>query len=130
MNLEIASGGSRPLLRGRLADPARMDSFTELANPRDLGKIFDTPDYAQWKSLRDLPDPATVGLCSAARSRTGALRREDRAGRGFAFEEETDGHHGEKYAWMSAAYPWPPTSTGLQGLRLDGRIVVSSPGAR
>ncbi len=40
-----------------------MDSYTELANPRDIGKIFDTPEYAAWKSLRDAPDSRYVGLC-------------------------------------------------------------------
>jgi len=29
----------------------------------------------------------------------------------FAFEEDTDGHKGEKYAWMNAAYAWQPIST-------------------
>ncbi|WP_204276793.1 type VI secretion system contractile sheath domain-containing protein, partial [Klebsiella aerogenes] len=47
------------------ADPTLlgMDSFTELANPRDLSKIFDTPDYVQWKGLRDAADSRYVGLC-------------------------------------------------------------------
>jgi len=34
----------------------------ELMNPRDLSKLFDTPEYAAWKSLRDSDDAKYVGL--------------------------------------------------------------------
>lgn len=88
------------------ADPTLlgMDSFTELTNPRDLGKIFDTPEYAAWKSLRDSPDARYLGLCMPrvlARLPYGAKTEPVEE---FAFEEETDGHSGERYAWMNAAY--------------------------
>ena len=66
------------------ADPTLlgMDSWTELSNPRDIGKIFDTPDYAAWKSLRDSADSRYLGPVPAARAGAPALRREVRAGRG------------------------------------------------
>ena len=101
---KIASAAHAPFFAA--ADPTLlgMDAFTELANPRDLGKIFDTPDYAQWKSLRELPDSRYVGLCMPrvlARVPYGAKTEPVEE---FAFEEETDGHSGEKYAWMNAAY--------------------------
>ena len=88
------------------ADPTLlgMDSWTELANPRDIGKIFDTPDYAAWRGLRDQDDSIYVGLCMPrvlARHPYGA--KSDPVEE-FAFEEDTDGHKGEKYAWMNAAY--------------------------
>jgi type VI secretion system protein ImpC len=81
-----------------------MDSWNELSNPRDIGKIFDTPDYAAFKSLRDQPDSRYVGLCMPrvlARQPYGAKSEPVEE---FAFEEDTDGHKGEKYAWMNAAY--------------------------
>jgi len=81
-----------------------MDSWTELSNPRDLGKIFDTPDYAAFKSLRDAEDSRYVGLCMPrvlARHPYGAKSEPVEE---FAFEEDTDGHKGEKYNWMNAAY--------------------------
>lgn len=89
--------GANPTLMG-------MDSWTELSNPRDLSKIFETPDYAAWKSLRDSENSRYLGLCMPrvlAREPYGAktLPVEE-----FAFEEQTDGHTGEKYAWMNAAY--------------------------
>jgi type VI secretion system protein ImpC len=89
--------GAEPTLLG-------MDSWTELANPRDLGKIFDTPDYAAWKGLRDQDDSIYVGLCMPrVLSRLPYGAKSDPVEE-FAFEEDTDGHTGEKYAWMNAAY--------------------------
>ena len=73
-------------------------------NPRDLSKLFDTPEYAAWRSLRDSDDAQYIGLCMPrvlARLPYGAKTEPVDE---FAFEEETDGHKGEKYAWMNAAY--------------------------
>ena len=81
-----------------------MDSWNELMNPRDLSKLFDTPEYAAWRSLRDSDDARYVGLCMPrvlARLPYGAKTEPVEE---FAFEEDTDGHKGEKYAWMNAAY--------------------------
>jgi len=101
---KIAGAAHAPFFAG--ADPVLMgmDSWTELSNPRDLGKVFDTPDYAAWKGLRDSLDSRYVGLCLPrvlARLPYGAKSEPVEE---FAFEEETDGHKGEKYAWMNAVY--------------------------
>ena len=101
---KIASASHCPLFAG--ADPTLlgMDAWTELTNPRDIGKIFDTPEYAAWKGLRDSDDSRYVGLCMPrvlARLPYGAKSEPVEE---FAFEEDTDGHKGEKYGWMNAAY--------------------------
>ena len=65
---------------------------------------MDTPDYAAWKGLRDSVDSRYVALCMPrvlARLPYGAKSEPVEE---FALEEETDGHRGEKYAWMNAAY--------------------------
>jgi len=81
-----------------------MDAWTELSNPRDIGKIFDTPEYAAWKSLRDSPDSRYVGLCLPRVLSRQPYGAKSEPVEEFAFEEETDGHKGENYAWMNAAY--------------------------
>ena len=101
---KVAGSAHAPFFAG--VDPALlgMDTFGELSNPRDLGKIFETPDYGAWKSLRDSPDSRYIGLCMPrvlARLPYGAKTEPVEE---FAFEEETDGHSGDKYAWMNAAY--------------------------
>jgi type VI secretion system protein ImpC len=101
---KIAASAHAPLIAGAAPGLMGMDSWTELSNPRDLSKVFDTPDYAAWKSLRDSENSRYVALCMPrvlARQPYGpkSLPVEE-----FAFEEQTDGHTGAKYAWMNAAY--------------------------
>ena len=101
---KISAAAHCPLIAGASSTLMGMDSWTELSNPRDLSKIFDTPDYAAWKSLRDSENSRYVGLCMPR-----VLSREPYGAKSnpveeFAFEEETDGHTGENYGWMNAAY--------------------------
>ncbi|MCG5233958.1 type VI secretion system contractile sheath large subunit [Xanthobacter oligotrophicus] len=100
----IASAAHAPLFAAAEPTLLGMDSWTELSNPRDLSKVFDTPAYAAWKSLRDSIDARYFGLCMPrvlARVPYGAKTEPVEE---FAFEEETDGHNGRNYAWMNAAY--------------------------
>ena len=81
-----------------------MESWQELANPRDLTKIFQTPEYAAWRSLRDSEDsryialtlPRTLGRLPYG-SKTDPVAE-------FAFEEDVDGSDSGKYLWCNAAY--------------------------
>jgi type VI secretion system protein ImpC len=101
---KVASAAHAPFFAGAEPTLMGMDSWTELMNPRDLSKLFDTPDYAAWKGLRDSVDSRYMGLCMPrvlARLPYGAKSEPVEE---FAFEEETDGHKGEKYGWMNAAY--------------------------
>jgi len=101
---KIAAAAHAPLFAG--ADPVLMgmDSWNELMNPRDLSKLFDTPEYAAWKGLRDQPDARYLGLCMPRVLSRVPYGAKSEPVEEFAFEEDTDGHHGEKYAWMNAAY--------------------------
>jgi type VI secretion system protein ImpC len=101
---KIAGAAHAPFFAA--ADPALMgmDSWNELMNPRDLSKLFDTPDYAAWRGLRDAEDSKYIGLCMPrVLSRVPYGAKSDPVEE-FAFEEDTDGHQGQKYAWMNSAY--------------------------
>jgi len=101
---KIASASLAPLITNADPNLMGMDSWRELMNPRDIGKLMDTPDYAAWKGLRDSVDSRYVALCMPrvlARLPYGAKSEPVEE---FALEEETDGHRGEKYAWMNAGY--------------------------
>jgi type VI secretion system protein ImpC len=81
-----------------------MDSWQELANPRDLTKLFQTPEHAAWRSLRESEDSRYVGLTLPrflARlpygSKTNPVEE-------FDFEEETAGADSSKYTWANSAY--------------------------
>src|SRR5215470_13076233 len=101
---KIAAAAHAPMFAGAEPTLMGMDNWTELMNPRDLSKLFDTPEYAAWKGLRDQDDSIYVGLCMPrvlSRLPYGAKTEPVEE---FAFEEDTDAHKGEKYAWMNAAY--------------------------
>jgi type VI secretion system protein ImpC len=86
-------------------------SWTELSGPRDLSLIFDTVEYASWKSYRETEDSRFVTLVLPrvlARLPYGAKTKPIEE---FEFEEvESDarGKHKpvphEHYTWMNAAY--------------------------
>jgi type VI secretion system protein ImpC len=101
---KIAGAAHAPFFAAADSGLLGMDSWNELMNPRDLSKVQDTPEYAAWRSLRDSDDAKYVGLCMPrvlARLPYGAKTEPVEE---FAFEEDTDAHKGEKYAWMNAAY--------------------------
>jgi type VI secretion system protein ImpC len=85
-------------------DVMQMESWQELANPRDLTKIFTTPEYAAWRSLRESDDARYLGAVHAALPGAPALRRQDHPVDEFDFEEDTAGADARKYSWANAAY--------------------------
>jgi type VI secretion system protein ImpC len=101
---KIAAASHCPIFAGAEPTLMGMDSWTELMNPRDLSKLFDTPEYAAWKGLRDQDDSIYMGLCMPRVLSRVPYGAKTEPVEEFAFEEDTDAHKGEKYAWMNAAY--------------------------
>ncbi|WP_375175983.1 type VI secretion system contractile sheath large subunit [Pseudooceanicola sp.] len=101
---KIAAAAHAPLITGAKPELFQMDSWAELANPRDLTKIFQTPEYAAWRSLRESEDSKYVGMAMPrflGRLPYGSKTDPVEA---FAFEEDTDGADSTKYGWVNAAY--------------------------
>ncbi|MEM7422949.1 MAG: type VI secretion system contractile sheath large subunit [Pseudomonadota bacterium] len=101
---KVAGACHAPMFTGVAPSLLGMDDWSEINNPRALDKIFDTPEYSAWKTLRDSEDSRYVGLCmprTLARVPYGAKSEPVEE---FGFEEEVDGHDGGKYAWINAAY--------------------------
>ena len=101
---KISAAAHCPFLAGANPTVMRMDSWQELADPRDLTKIFTTPEYAAWRSLRESDDARYLGLAMPrflARLPYGAKTDPVEA---FNFEEDTAGAEHTRYAWANAAY--------------------------
>jgi len=59
---QIAAAAHAPLISAAAPTLMNMDSWNELSNPRDLTKIFQTAEYAPWRSLRESEDSRYIGL--------------------------------------------------------------------
>jgi type VI secretion system protein ImpC len=93
-----------PFIGGASPTVMQMNSWQELANPRDLTKIFLTPEYAAWRSLRESEDSRYIGLAMPrflARLPYGAKTSPVEE---FDFEEDTGAADHTKYAWANSAY--------------------------
>lgn len=101
---QVAAAAHAPFIAGASASVLSMDSWQELGNPRDIGKIFTAPDYAAWRSLREAEDTKYVGLAMPrflARLPYGA--KTDPVDE-FDFEEDTSQGDHNRYTWANAAY--------------------------
>ncbi|MDX2018070.1 MAG: type VI secretion system contractile sheath large subunit [Planctomycetota bacterium] len=101
---QIASAAHAPFITGVNPSVMNMESWQELSNPRDLTKIFQSAEYAPWRSLRESDDSRYLGLALPrflARlpygSKTSPVEE-------FSFEEDTEGAKHDKYCWANAAY--------------------------
>jgi len=130
---KIASTAHCPFIAG--AEPALlgMDSWIELSKLRDMGTIFDAPEYAAWKGLRDSDDSRYIGLCMPRVLGRLPYGAKSEMVEEFAFEEDTDGHRGDKYGWINAAYAMAANinrafkkygwCTRIRGLQSGGEVI-------
>jgi len=101
---QVAAAAHTPFITGAAPTVMQMENWTELRNPRDLTKIFQTPEYAAWRSLRENEDSRYVGLCMPrflSRLPYGAKTEPVDE---FAFEEDVSGEEGERFVWANSAY--------------------------
>ncbi|MDX1668138.1 MAG: type VI secretion system contractile sheath large subunit, partial [Limnobacter sp.] len=101
---KVAASAHVPFLAAVSPSTLQLDSWQELTNPRDLTKIFSTPDYAAWRSLRENEDSKYIGLAMPrflARQPYGVKTNPVDE---FAFEEDTAGASHTHYTWANSAY--------------------------
>ena len=101
---KVSAACHAPFITGLSPNVMFMESWQELANPRDLTKIFQTPAHAAWRSLRESDDAKYLGLAMPrflSRMPYGATTNPVEE---FDFEEDTEGADSDKYCWANAAY--------------------------
>lgn len=101
---QVAAGAHAPFLTA--ADPGlmNMESFTQLGEPRDMGKVFDSTEYAKWKSFRQSEDARYVGLALPHILMRLPYGRDTKPIDEFSYEEGVDGTDHSKYLWGNAAW--------------------------
>lgn len=101
---QIAAAAHMPFVSA--ADPSimNMDSWQELSNPRDIAKIFSTPEYAAWRSFRESDDSRYIALTMPRVLSRMPYGVKTNPVEEFNFEEDTGAGASDKYNWMNAAY--------------------------
>jgi type VI secretion system protein ImpC len=101
----VAAASHAPFISAASAELFGLETFTDLGKPRDMSKVFDTVDYAKWRSFRESEDSRYVGL--TVPHFLGRLPFNPKDGttvEGFNFVENVDGSNHSKYLWVNAAY--------------------------
>jgi type VI secretion system protein ImpC len=101
---QIASAAHAPFIAGANPKLMNMETWRELSDPRDLTKIFQTPDYAPWRSFRESEDSRYVGLAMPRYLSRLPYGAKTNPVEEFAFEEDTGNADHNKYTWSNAAY--------------------------
>ena len=101
---KVCAASHSPFITGASPTIMQMDSWQELANPRDLTKIFSTPEYAAWRSLRESDDAKYVGLAMPRFLSRVPYGAKTSPVEEFDFEEDTGAADHGKYTWANAAY--------------------------
>jgi type VI secretion system protein ImpC len=101
----VAAAAHAPFISAASSEMFGLEGFTDLGKPRDLSKVFDTVEYAKWKSFRESEDSRYVGL--TVPRFLGRLPFDPKEGmtvEGFNFVEDVDGTDHSKYLWVNTAY--------------------------
>jgi type VI secretion system protein ImpC len=101
---QIAAAAHAPFLTAAAPTLMNMESWRELGDPRDLTKIFQTPEYAAWRSLRESDDAKYLALTMPRFLSRVPYGAKTNPVEEFSFEEDTAGADHNKYTWSNSAY--------------------------
>ena len=124
----VAAAAHAPFVSAAASKMFNLDRYDELSKPRDLAKIFDSVEYAAWKSFRESEDSRYVALTLPRVLARLPYGQEFKKVSEFNFEEDVDGTNHDKYLWMNAAwayatritdafakYGWMARTRGVEG---------------
>ena len=101
---QVASAAHAPFLSAAAPELMNLTSYTQLGAPRDMSKVFDSTEYAKWKSFRQSDDSRYVALTLPHILMRQPYGKETKPVEAFDFEESVDGRDHSKYLWGNAAY--------------------------
>ncbi|MBW4201898.1 type VI secretion system contractile sheath large subunit [Enterobacter cloacae subsp. cloacae] len=133
----VAAAAHAPFLSAIAPGMLSMNDFSELPRPRDLSKLFDTTDYARWRSFRQNDDSRYIGLTLPRVLGRVPYGSKTVPAETFTFEEKIrEDESGSNYLWINSAwelagriiesfeeYGWCASIRGVEG----GGLVKSLP---
>jgi type VI secretion system protein ImpC len=102
----VAAAAHAPFVAAAAPKMFNFDRFDELSKPRDLAKIFDSVEYAAWKSFRESEDSRYVSLTMPHVLGRLPYGKDFKRVTEFNFEEFVDGKDHDKYLWMNASWAY------------------------
>lgn len=100
----VAASAHAPFVAAAHPGMYGLESFADIGRPRHLAKIFDTTEYAKWKSFRESDDSRYVGLVLPHMLGRLPYGPGTSPVADFNFIEDVDGTDSSKYLWMNASY--------------------------
>ena len=106
---QVASAAHAPFLSAASPELMNLSSYTQLGAPRDLSKVFDSTEYAKWKSFRQSDDSRYVALTLPHILMRDPYGKETRPVDAFDYEEDVDGKDppqvpvGQRGLWSGSA---------------------------
>ncbi|WP_414650232.1 type VI secretion system contractile sheath large subunit [Dyella sp.] len=101
---KIAAAAHCPMIAAASPSVMQMNGWDELGNPRDIGKIFATPEYAAWRRLRQSSDSRYLALTMPRFLGRLPYGEATMPVEDFAFEERVDGTGTDDFCWLNASY--------------------------
>jgi len=101
---QVASAAHAPFLSAAAPEMMNLTEYSQLTGIRDISKVFDSTEYAKWKSFRASDDSRYVALTLPHVLMREPYGQETRQIEEFAYEEGVDGKDHSKYLWGNAAY--------------------------
>lgn len=100
----IAAAAHAPFIAAASPVLFQMDSWQQLADPRDLTRIFEGTEYTSWRSLRESEDTRYLGLTLPRFLARLPYDPVNNPVDEFTFIEDVDGRDHRKYLWANSAY--------------------------
>ncbi len=107
----VAAAGFCPFISAASPHLFGFENYSDLSKPRDLEKIFETMEYANWRGFRDSEDSRFVTLVLPRVLSRLPYGRETKPIDEFDYEEGRVGANGsvvalphDQYCWMNAAF--------------------------
>ena len=124
----VAAAAHAPLIAAAHPKLFDMDSFSGLAGPRDIAKIFESTEMVKWRSFRDSEDSRYVALVLPRVLMRLPYGPDTVPVDGMNFKETVDGADNSHFCWGNAAfvmgqrighavalYKWPAAIRGVEG---------------
>lgn len=101
---QVASAAHAPFITSPAPELFDMDSYTQLSDPRDLSKIFESTELIKWRSFRDSEDSRFVTMALPRILMRLPYGPETVPVDDFNYVENVSGKDHNRYLWGNAAY--------------------------